>query len=263
MLKLKCQTIVIAVVIATLLLIGVNNSEAASITSLSASANTDYGSGASVTASLSADADINYIDWYMKQTYPANEADTDYTHVHTSMHSHGTRSVSVGLGSYTGHIKIAGYDVKAVVDFSDGSDKSTTGVSIYKPVYESGSKTNGIYGSAELTAHYYDGSSIIMDGYVYAYNDLGKNATGSGRFRHTAVNKPLDELEKDLPVKNFKSSYSYSTGNWGSFFNFSSGRLQQGDRWVCNAYLRLQVHRGETNDWLAEDTNTFTHEDNR
>ena len=97
MLKLKCQTIVIAAVIATLLLIGVNNSEAASITSLSASAYTDYGSGGSVTASLSADADINYIDWYMKQTYPANEADTDYTHVHTSMHSHGNEKCLCGL----------------------------------------------------------------------------------------------------------------------------------------------------------------------
>ena len=179
------------------------------------------------------------------------------------MHSHGTRSVSVSLGSYAGHIKIAEYNVKAVVRFSDSSDTSTTGVSIYKPVYESGSKTNGIYGSAELTAHYYDGSSIIMDGYVYAYNDLGQNAIGSGRFRHTAVNKPLDELEKDLPVKNFKSSYSYSTGNWGSFFNFPSGRLVRGNEWVCNAYLRLQVHKGETNDWLAEDTNTFDHKDNR
>jgi hypothetical protein len=263
MFKLKFQTIAIAAVIVSLLLIGVNNSKAGNITSLSASANTDYGSDASVSASLSADADISYIDWYVKQTYPADEADTDYTHVHTSMHSHGTRSVSVGLGSYAGHIKIAEYDVKAVVNFSDNSDTSTTGVSIYKPVYESGSKTNGIYGSAELTAHYYDGSSIIMDGYVYAYNDLGQNATGSGRFRHTATNKPLDELEKDLPSKNFLSSYSYSTGDWGTFFNFNAGRIQRDAPWKCNAYLRLQVHKGNTDDWLAESANTFTHEDNR
>ncbi|MCG9126396.1 hypothetical protein JT359_02230 [Candidatus Poribacteria bacterium] len=117
MFKLKFQTIAIAAVIVSLLLIGVNNSKAGNITSLSTSANTDYGSDASVSASLSADADINYIDWYIKQTYPADEADTDYTHVHTSMHSHGTRSVSVGLGPYAGHIKIAEYDVKAVVNF--------------------------------------------------------------------------------------------------------------------------------------------------
>ncbi|MCG9126397.1 hypothetical protein JT359_02235 [Candidatus Poribacteria bacterium] len=73
----------------------------------------------------------------------------------------------------------------------------------------------------------------------------------------------MDELEEDLPSKNFLSSYSYSTGDWGTFFNFSSGRLERGNEWVCNAYLRLQVHKGHTNDWLATDTNTFNHKDNR
>ena len=263
MFKLKFKTIAIAAVIASLLLIGLNYSEAASITYLSVSANTDYGSDAAVSASLTADEDISYIDWYVKQTYPVDEADSDYTHVHTSMHSSGTTSVSVDLGSYEGHIKIAEYDIKAEVTFSDGSDSSTTSASIYKPVYDSGSKTNGIYGYAELTAHYYDGSSIIMDGYVYAYNDLGQNATGSGRFRHTAQNKPLDELEKDLPSKNFLSSYSYSTGDWGTFFNFNAGELDAGNEWTCNAYLRLQVHKGVTNDWFAGDTNTFDEDDDR
>ena len=262
----KFTTIAIAAVIASLLLIGVlNNSYAASITSLSVSANTDYGGGSDFSASLSADEDISYIDWYVKQTYPADEADSDYEHVHTSMHNSGTRSVSVRIGSFNGHIKIAEYDIKAEVTFEDASDSSTTTTSVYKPVYKGGYQKTGVHGYSELTAHYYDGSYIVMDGYVSAYNGTGENARGFGRFRHTAINKNLDELEEPLPNEIFEQgeTYSYSTSHWGTYFNYFCGELQDvdGGEWVCNAYLRLKVHQGKTDDWLAEDTNTFTYLD--
>ncbi len=265
----KFKTIAIAAVIAILLLIGfVVKSEAASITSLSVYAGTDYGSGGLFSASLSADEDILWIDWSVKQTYPKSEADSDYEHVHTSMHPSGTRSVSVRIGSFDGHIKIAEYDVKAVVWFFDAenntdvSDTSTTSTSIYKPVYESGSKTNGIYGQSELTSHHFDGTSIVMCGYVYAYNELGENANGSGRFRHTEQKRGL-RLEKDLPAARFKTTYSHCTSDFGMFFP-TGGAIQEGAPWVCEAYLRLVVSNvnGEDN-WFAGDTNTFTHEDNR
>ncbi len=265
MIHKKFTTIAIAAVIASLFLIGVlNNSHAASITSLSVSANTDYGGGSDFSASLSADQDISYIDWYVKQTYPAGEADSDYEHVHTSMHNSGTRSVSVSLGSYAGHIKIAGYDIKAEVTFSDGSDSSTTSTSVYKPVFnDSGYQKTGVYGYSELTAHYYDGSYIVMDGYAWAYNGTGDSARGFGRFRHTAINKNLDELEKPLPNEIFEQgeTYSYSTSHWGTYFNYFCGELSQENVWKCNAYLRLKVHQGKTDDWLAEDTNTFDEND--
>ncbi|MDE0481044.1 MAG: hypothetical protein OXI67_00570 [Candidatus Poribacteria bacterium] len=140
----KFTTIAIAAVIASLLLIGVlNNSYAASITSLSVSANTDWGGGSDFYASLSADEDIRYINWYVKQTYPADEADKDYKHVHTSMHSTGTQSVYVYLGSFDGHIKIAEHDIKAEVTFEDASDSSTTSTSVYQPVFKGRLQTNG------------------------------------------------------------------------------------------------------------------------
>ncbi len=264
--KLKFKTIAIAAVIASLLLIGLNYSEAASITYLSVDSNTDYGGGSDFYASLSADENISYIDWYVKQTYPTSDADSDYEHVHTSMHSSGTTSVSVRLGLFDGHIKIAEYDIKAEVTFSDGSDSSTTTTSVYKPVFDdSGYQRTGVYGYSELTAHYFDGSSIVMDGYVSAYNGTGDNARGFGRFRHTATNKPLDELEEPLPNEIFEQgeTYGYSTSDLMTNFNFDTGgELQGNDTWVCNAYLRLKVHQGVTDDWLAEDTNTFTHLDN-
>ena len=260
----KFTTIAIAAVIATLLLIGfVVKSEAASITSLSISAYTDYGSYGAVYASLSADEDIGYIDWYIKQTYPINDADNDYKHVTTSMYNSGTRSVSVDLGSYRGHIKIAEYDIKAEVTFLDGSDAtSKASTSIYKPVYDSGTKETGIYGESELTSHHFDGASIVMCGYVYAYNYLGKFATGSGRFRHTEQNRGLS-LEKDLPGARFKTTYSHCTSDFGLFFP-TGGAIRKGAEWVCTTYLRLVVSNANDEDhWFAGDTNTFTHEDNR
>ena len=61
--KSKFKTIAVASVIASLLLIGfVVKSEAASITSISASVPDDWGDGANVTAHLSTDEDIHFID---------------------------------------------------------------------------------------------------------------------------------------------------------------------------------------------------------
>ena len=248
------------------MLIGVVNNSAADITSLSVYSGTDYGSGGDFYASLSADEDISYIDWYVKQTYPKDEADSDYEHVYTSMHSSGTRSVYVYIGSFDGHIKIAEYDIKAEVTFADGSDSSTTSTSVSKPaIGERGYKRTGVYGYSELSAHYYDGSYIVMDGYVYAYNSTDGNARGFGKFRHTAVNKPLDELEQNLPDETFKpgESYGYSTSHWGTYFNYFSGRLEGDDTWECDAYLRLKVHQGVTDDWFAPGFNIFTKDDNR
>ncbi len=227
--KLKFKTIAIAAVIASLLLVGLNYSEAASITSLSVSANTDWGGGSDFYASLSADEDIRYINWYVKQTYPADEADKDYKHVHTSMHSTGTQSVYVYLGSFDGHIKIAEHDIKAEVTFEDASDSSTTSTSVYQPVFKGGYKQTGIHGYSELTAHYYDGSYIVMDGFAWAYNGTGGNASGSGRFRHTAINKNLDELEKDLPGDTIEQgeTYGYGTSYWALTLIISAGHSRK------------------------------------
>lgn len=105
-----------------------------------------------------------------------------------------------------------------------------------------------------------------MDGYASLYNNSDDDATGSGRFRHTALNKELDKLEQPLPSWTFPpgQTYGYSTGHWGSYFNFFAGKLQGDDIWNCNAYLRIEVKQGsKKEDWLAEDNNTFDHRDNR
>lgn len=196
--RFKAIGIAIAMICSLCFIGFVVKSEAASITYLSVDSNTDYGQGGDCYASLAADEDIQFIDWYVKQTYPTSEADSEYEILFTSSHYGGT-SVYVWLGSFDGHIKIAEYDIKAVALFTDAenntfvSDSSTTTTSVYKPVYEGGYKITGIYGYSELTAHYFDGSSIVMDGYAWAYNGTGGNATGTGRFRHTATNRWMSQ----------------------------------------------------------------------
>lgn len=141
MIRLKPIGIILAMLLSIYLIGIVNNSEAASITYLNVYANTDYGGGSHFNASLFADENINYIDWYVKKTYPKREdgKENDYEHVHTSMHG-GTSSVSVSFGTFDGDIKIAEYDVKAVVAFEEDSDTNTTKTYVYKPVFEGGYK---------------------------------------------------------------------------------------------------------------------------
>ena len=98
----RSQVIGIAIIIAIgFCLFGIiSNSQSGEITSMSA----DNGASGCY-MSLTADEDIMYIDWYVKQMHPHTEADSDYEHVHTSMHSHGTRSVYVNICYLEGHIK--------------------------------------------------------------------------------------------------------------------------------------------------------------
>ena len=102
-----------------------------------------------------------------------------------------------------------------------------------------------------------------MDGYVYAYNGIGGDARGSGKFKHTALNKQLDELEFPLPGKTFKlgETYAYSTGSFD--LSFPAGTLSEDNVWKCEAYIRLRVGHGQIDEWFAGDTNTFDGDDLR
>lgn len=109
-----------------------------------------------------------------------------------------------------------------------------------------------------------------MNGYVHAYNGTDDIASGWGRFRHTATNEVLDELEKALPLTTFDTGESYGYSTSDDFFqdqdNFefsTGGDIFPGDTWKCDAYLRLQAAIGHLVDtWVASDYNEFTYRDN-
>ena len=244
----------------------ISSSQAAEITSLSA----DNGASGCY-MSLTTDENIWVINWYVKQTYPKSEADSDYEHIHTSMHNAGTRSVYVNIGYLEGHIKIAEYDIKAEVIFENANhdnDTATTSVDAYGGIYDTGIKETGVYGSAYLLAHYFNGSAIVMDGGASAYNGTGgrDHAAVTGRFRHTAVNKDLDDIEEGFSadLKNGESA-SWTTSDWEeTHFNFGTTLDDGEEEWECNAYVRIQVGmNGTQDDWSRTTQNTFDYRDHR
>ncbi|MYF99803.1 hypothetical protein F4212_11850 [Candidatus Poribacteria bacterium] len=174
MFQLKFKTILIAVVIAVLLLMGVVSSEAASITSLSASVPNDWGDGANVSAHLSTDEDIHFIDWHVNNNY-----------VMTSTHGEGVTFVNVDLGSFVGSLKGENYVIRAVVQFVESSDDTANhAFSVYKPVVDDG-WSHGVHGAAYLYNITYDGSNLNMSGHILGYNPTNQDRDVTGKFRLT------------------------------------------------------------------------------
>lgn len=263
----RYKTLSITAILTVFVLLSfVNHSDAASITSFSVYANSDWGDGATTSAYVSADEDILFIDWYAKQTYPIDEEDNDHEYLFTSRHGNSS-SVYVDLTPFNGHIKIAEYEVKAVVSFVDSSDEDATGtLNVYKPEYDSiPYKKTGIYGYSQLTAHYYDGTAIIMEGYTNAYNGIGGHARGEGKCRHDPKERG-DDLEYIFPVGFFSlgESYGYGTSDSDVELRFFPGKLGNDNEWTCEAYIRIEVYfGGKKDDWLATSTNTFNGDDVR
>ena len=154
----------IAIAICSLFIIGVQNSHAGSITYMYASTWDDLGAGGLATVYLSADEDILFIDWSVNGTYEKS-----------TMHGNGTRSVGVDF-PVTGHIKGKKYNIEATVSFvepSDDVDSCTFHVS--KPIIINGPGSNsGFYGSAEITRHYFNGTSFVMEASAFALNSTNE-----------------------------------------------------------------------------------------
>ena len=111
------QSIGIAFAILLPLCFVLNSSDAASITSLSASPWEDNGDGANVNVNvtLGVDADIDAIDWYIDGTYEK-----------TTQHGPGTRWVYESFSQIPGSIKGEKHKVEAIVEFDEGTIDTET-----------------------------------------------------------------------------------------------------------------------------------------
>ncbi len=144
---IRLKSIGIAIAICSLLLISIiNQSDAASITSLSVYTSNDFGGGAYVDASLSADEDIYVIDWYI-----------DNLKIKTTSHYYSpTRSVYENLSTRAGSPFGRTYTIKAVAWFSDAenntfpSDTDSYSASVYSAP-QTGTKT-GSWTMAQMSA---------------------------------------------------------------------------------------------------------------
>lgn len=244
----KFQTIAIAAVIASLLLIGINSSEAASITSLSTYVGDDWGDGASVAAHLSTDEDIHFIDWHVDGEYEF-----------TSQHNRGTTWVNVDLGTFTGSLKGEKHSVMAVVQFWEFSDATgTSDFTVYRPV-ENSSWKHGVYGQSVLYSQTYDGSYLSMSCSIQGYNPTTQTRKTYGKFRLTVYKngdqegQPVEELQPEVQLE--QGQTYYKTGGPSKRI----GPIRDGDTWKSISYVRIYVG---TPTWLVSESVDFNENDN-
>lgn len=256
MFKLKFKTTLIAAVIASLLLAGFAvKSDAASVTSFSVYYGDDWGSGTTVSASLTTDEDIDFIDWHINGEY-------SFTSTHGD-----TQSVYEYLGTYVGDIKGKKYDVRAVVSFEESSDADASDTfRVYKPEVETevhgggGQQLPDVSGYVELTRHYFDGTNIIMEGYVSAYNGSDDDVQCSAWFRHTRMDVDGFEEQHDAPGDNVASGGTYGPHSADTMIlNFNVGGPIGDQSYELNAHIHMVT--GVDNRHV-DSTNTFTDEDN-
>ena len=199
-----------------------------------------HGYGAYATAYLSADEAIDYIDWYVNETYER-----------ASMHSHGTTSVSVSLNDLSGHIKGAKHTIKAIAWFWDEAnetrltDTDSYSVRVYKPIQTSRTGRNtGAYGTAEVSAHYFNGNSFVMSASTYAHNGTGQKLRVHAWFRQRRYinGGQVWEGRDTKPVVDIDPNNSSSASADSSVVDYSIGGLIGADeRYYFDAHTHLQV----------------------
>ncbi len=246
MFKLKFKTTLIAAVIASLLLTGfVVKSDAASITSMSASVPDDWGSGANVAIHLSTDEGISFIDWSKNGTYET-----------TTLHN-GATSVDVHF-SLPGNIKGEKYEISAVVSFVESSDADASHTfRVYKPEVDN-DPFEGVYGAAYLYRITYDGDFLSMSGYISGYHTTNIDRVVSGKYRLTVKKNGVEiaRPEELAPGATLEQGDNYSDSGGPSHF---IGMIDDGDTYSANGYVRIFVGAPS---WKAEETASFTDDDN-
>ena len=240
------------------------------ITFMYAFAPDDSGNGANTPIYLSTDADIVYILWSVNGTEWLR------------MYDEGTQSVEEYF-LLTGGIKGTKYTAEAKVYFWDGgTDTDSHKFRVFKPKSVSGIKqttlekprVTGVDGSAILSRHYHDGSNIVVDGSVNAYNPTDETCHASSWFRHTEYDTngfPTGWKLQDPPVGMPNPSTPLPPG--GYYYNSGSssisypvgGDIGPNQVIVLNAHVHLQVSGNGTTDVWHDNgwTHTFTSADNQ
>ncbi len=187
-----------------------------------------------------------------------------------------------------GHVKGRKYRIAAKAWYYNRDTKTSTSdydsrdFTVYKPIYlyEPGPNT-GAYGSVEISRFYYDGSDIIMDASIYAYNP--KNNPKAKKpdnnplsvllwFRtdkYDAPNGQVDDKEHHRDTKPIeiiqvgKHSQTYNPGPYtdpepwrggGKLFDRDVGIIEEDNPLYYNAHAHLQVfgNSGPADNWEVD-----------
>jgi hypothetical protein len=159
---------------------------------------------------------------------------------------------------------------------TDDTDTATYDFTVLKPIVISGFQTpswekprvTGVFGYNELTRHYFDGTNIIMEGWVYAYNQTGEDCSATAWFRHTGPNGFQEEhpAPRGLFGPNQPSrSYGPYRAKPMRLNYFVGGPIGENRPHTLNAHIHLQVTgNGAVDVWHGINgfDTTFTSADN-
>ena len=222
----------------------------------------------------------NYtVEWYINNVYKA----TSYG----SSDNPKTEAYFSPYDKIPGAIKGQKYIIKAVARPMAGDPTGAVTatdsyvVRVHEPIVESGIKTpswekpriTGAYGYVEISRHYFNGTTFVMDAYAYAYNGTDETLRAQAWFRQTEYTASdgavIDEKRdtKDLEDVEAGTMYGSYTPD-SSIVNFDINRLiGEDEERYFDAHTHLQVTTVEgifvQDDWEVDTTIlTFTAEDN-
>ena len=279
MLRLKSIGIAVAIICSLLLISIVNSSKAdIEIVEMSASGYTSSDGGTSLSVSVETNEPYDQIDIYfgeelIGQTFSGNE-------VKTSAHFNLWHNLNDGT------VKGREYEIRAEAwrenDGDPSEDTESYYLTLYQPVVTSGIGENtGVYGYAEVSAHYFDGSSFVMSASASAYNGTNIELDAAAWFRQqkftTLANGPgaQEWIKRDPPLDqpivfdDLPSGDTHSDSVDSMVVEYSLGR-QIGDEEVLyfDAHTHLQVNgeiagQHEEDHWEADTgVQEFTDVDN-
>ena len=128
----------------------------------------------------------------------------------------------------------------------------------------------GIHGCVELMRHYHDGSHIVMEGSVYAYNGTKVLLHATSWFRHTEMNTgwemndpPLGTPNPGKPMPKGETYYNYGSSMISFPVPTDNGNIGPTDSFTLNAHIHLDVGGRVWHEQGGAWTHEFTEEDNQ
>ena len=245
---------------------------------MSASGYTSSDGGTPLSVSVETNEPYDQIDIYfgeelIGQTFSGNE-------VKTSAHFNLWHNLNDGT------VKGREYEIRAEAwrenDGDPSEDTESYYLTLYQPVVTSGIGENtGVYGYAEVSAYYFDGSSFVMSASASAYNGTNIELDAAAWFRQqkftTLANGPgaQEWIKRDPPLDqpivfdDLPSGDTHSDSVDSMVVEYSLGR-QIGDEEVLyfDAHTHLQVNgeiagQHEEDHWEADTgVQEFTDVDN-
>ncbi len=215
------------------------------------------------TAYVRTDKPIYHISWYIEDEWVFGQT-LDSTTSEAWFSPDDRISGSIRGNDYKISATVWEWDDEDAV-FRSHSDSYT--LKVFQASVDAGVKKTGVWGYARCSRHYYDGTNINVDCYIYAYNGTDKNWWAYGLFEHYINNvKVADATQPSVGLPD-GTTYGPKTGSFSYRIPTDTGRIGRNKHYNSYAYIKLYVEGSDglkfiKDSWDASNTEKFTHEDN-